>query len=122
MPIELKSVLEMAHGAILERVDYEMTHIVENILDVNTPAAKKRTLTVKLDIMPDAIRQNISMSATAKSTLQPTHPIVTSLYVSHGEDGQVTIVEMTPQVPGQMDLMGGEQAPPAQLRMFMGGK
>ena len=31
-----KSILEMARGAIMERVDYEMAKIIENILDENT--------------------------------------------------------------------------------------
>lgn len=33
-----KSILQMAHGAFMERADYEMSRIMENILDVNTAA------------------------------------------------------------------------------------
>lgn len=42
------SILDMAMGAIKERVDYEMGHIVDNILDPNTPPNKKRKLTLTL--------------------------------------------------------------------------
>ena len=45
--MEAKSVLEMARGAIAERADYEMDRIIKNILDPNTKAEKKRTLTPK---------------------------------------------------------------------------
>ena len=31
-----KSILEMSMGAILERVDYEMGRVLENVLDPNT--------------------------------------------------------------------------------------
>ena len=34
--LEKKSILEMSMGAILERVDYEMGKVIDNILDPNT--------------------------------------------------------------------------------------
>ena len=37
-----KSIIDMAHGAFKERADYEMAKILENILDPNTKAEKKR--------------------------------------------------------------------------------
>lgn len=55
MPIEprsTKSILEMAHGAILERVDYEMAKILDNILDANTEATAKRRMTLTLIFAP----------------------------------------------------------------------
>ena len=36
------SILQMARGAIMERIDYEMTKVVDNILDPNTEATAKR--------------------------------------------------------------------------------
>ena len=114
---EARSVLEMARGAIAERADYEMTRIINNILDPNTAATKKRTLTITLDILPDAERTNLRMSVIAKSKLEPTNSVQTSLYVTNGENGDMAVVELTPQIPGQMDLYGGEQEPPALLRL-----
>ena len=41
--LDKKSILEMSMGAILERVDYEMGKVIDNILDVNTkPTAKRK--------------------------------------------------------------------------------
>lgn len=34
--LDKKSILEMSMGAILERVDYEMGKVIDNILDPNT--------------------------------------------------------------------------------------
>ena len=54
-----KQILEMARGALMERANYELERIVENILDPNTPAAKKRKLTVTLELLPDEDRRMI---------------------------------------------------------------
>ena len=113
-----QSILQMARGVLLERADYEMAQIINNILDVNTDPTKKRTLTLKLEITPDAERQNLQFKCTAKSTLQPTNPVSFMLYVSSSELGNVKVVEYTPQIPGQMDLSGGEQEAPAALRLL----
>lgn len=45
----IKSIVQMARGAIEERIDLEMTKILENILDPNTKATAKRKLTVTFD-------------------------------------------------------------------------
>lgn len=119
--METKSVLEMASGAIMERADYEITKILDNILDVNTAANKKRTLTLTLEITPDSERKNLSMKVIAKSKLEPTNPVQTALYVGHDEQGKTSVIELTPQIPGQMDLYGGEQAQPAILKLYNTG-
>lgn len=40
------SILQMARGAIQERVDYEVAKVIDNILDVNTDAKTKRKITL----------------------------------------------------------------------------
>ena len=105
-----KSILEMAHGAIMERADYEMDKVIDNILDVNTKAAKKRTLTVTLELLPDDDRQQIQVKATSKSKLESTNAVTTSLYITGNTgNGEMQVVEMVPQVPGQQALDGVEQ-------------
>lgn len=108
-----KSILQMARGAIEERVDYEMARILENILDPNTKATEKRKLTLTVEFKPDETRQSISVSCVAKSALAATQPIFTSLFVADEE----TVVEMTPQVPGQQAMDGSEQEAPAILKV-----
>lgn len=65
-----KSILQMARGAIQERSDYEMSRIMENILDPNTKATEKRKLTLTLEFKPDDTRQK-SRSAVWQSPLWP---------------------------------------------------
>lgn len=113
-----KSILQMARGAIQERADYEITKILDNILDPNTTATAKRKLTITLTLCPDDTRQNITVGVVAKSTLAPTNPVTTSLFVADEE----TIVEMVPQIPGQYDMDGGEQSPPPMLKLIKAEK
>ena len=50
------SILQMARGAIMERIDYEMTKVVDNILDPNTEATAKRKVQLTIEFRPDSNR------------------------------------------------------------------
>ncbi len=116
--LDKKSILEMSMGAILERVDYEMGKVVENILDPNTKATAKRKITVGLEIIPSADRKTIVVQSVAKSTLCPTEPITTSLFITNEPStGEMVVAEMTPQVPGQYSLDGSVQEQPKVLKL-----
>lgn len=110
------SILEMSNGAILERVDREIGPVIDNILDPNTDPVKKRKLTVTLELKPDSERRTIQVMTTAKSTLVPTTPIVTNLYIAGGLGGELEVVEMVPQTPGQLSISGTEQESPKLLK------
>ena len=115
--LDKKSILEMSMGAILERVDYEMGKVIDNILDPNTNPTGKRKITVGLELIPSADRKTITVQTTAKSTLVPTDPITTSLYITNQPGtGEMVVAEMVPQVPGQLGMDGGEQDRPKVLK------
>ena len=106
-----KSFLEIGKGAMLERFDYELEKAVDNILDPNTPANKPRKITLTITLKPDADRQTISHEVVVKSTLQPTHPISGATAIMPNGKG-VSLVEMVPQIPGQLAVDGNEQLEP----------
>lgn len=81
--LDKKSILEMSMGAILERVDYEMGKVMDNILDPNTKATAKRKISVTLELIPSADRRTITVQSTAKCSLTPTDPVTTSLYITN---------------------------------------
>ena len=115
--LDKKSILEMSMGAILERVDYEMGKVIDTILDPNTKPTGKRKITVGLELIPSADRKTITVQTTAKSTLVPTDPITTSLYITNQPGtGEMVVAEMVPQVPGQLGMDGGEQDRPKVLK------
>lgn len=109
MKTEAKSIVQMARGAILERCDYEMSRVMDNIMDPNTKATAKRRIVLALEFKPDGNRQLINVEATAKSSLCPTDPIAVSLYTGI-EQGRFVAVEMSGNIPGQTDMSGGEEA------------
>ena len=113
-----KSILEMGRGAIMERVDYEMAKVIENILDENTKATGVRELTVKIKFTPDDKREVIKVDTVASSKLQPTNSIVTALYLGKDQNGDIGAVEMVPQIPRQTFANGTEQETPAKLKMI----
>lgn len=110
-----KSILEMCNGAFQERTDYEMGRLIDNIMDPNTDPTAKRKIQITMELKPDAERTTVSVSCSVKSSLAPTYPVQTMLYIAAND----TVIEMTPQMPGQFDLDGNEQEAPAQLRLIV---
>ena len=111
------SILQMAKGAIQERVDYEVAKVIDNILDMNTDPKTKRKITLTIELKPDDNRQFIALSASAKSTLAPVVPIGTTLGIAADKNGEMVIVETVPQIPGQMNMDGEEQSAPKLLKL-----
>lgn len=116
--MEKASILEMAKGAIMEQVNGEISKIVDNIIDPNTEAKKKRQLVLTIDFLPSADRSVVSVSASAKCKLQCANSIQTSLYVGvNGSTGEIIATEMTPNVTGQTSFSGKEEEEPIILKM-----
>lgn len=114
-----KSILEMARGAFLEQVDYNMAKVIDNIMDPNTKATSKRRITVTMELKPDDSRRQIGVSFATKLALVETNPLTTSLYViGDTGTGEMCVVEMVPQIPGQMEMGGSEQERPPQLKII----
>lgn len=118
--MEKSSILRMAMGAIEERVDLEVSRVMENILDLNAKPDGKRKIVLTLELTPDAGRKHISLSVTAKSTLVPTDPVKTSLCITTDGNGDIQVAEMVPQIPGQLNMDGAEQAHPKLLKFVQG--
>lgn len=119
--VETTSILEMAQGAIMEQVNQEVGKIVDNILDPNTDAKKKRQLSLTVDFAPSADRSTVVITATAKSKLLPNNSIQTTLYVGADRStGEIQAVEMVPQVPGQLSFDGITQEEPRILKIAGG--
>lgn len=115
----IKSILDMARGAIKEVVDYEMAGVIANIMDPNTKATEKRKLQLTLEFAPDDNRQVVGVNVVTKKTLAPTNAVRTSLFITDSADGDgYTAVEMVPDIPGQTNLFGEEQDSPAILNIY----
>lgn len=115
--MEKTSILEMAQGAFQERADVEMKRVIDNILDPNTKANAKRKIVLTIELTPDSKRQQITVSVTAESKLAKIDPAQTSLCIVGGENGDMQVAELVPQIPGQIDIGGNEQTAPKILRI-----
>lgn len=82
---------------------------------------QKRKITITLTFAPDDYRQQIGMDAQAKTTLAPIQPVRTSLCITKARDGSLLLAEMTPQVPGQVNMDGDETPMPAMARVGRAG-
>ena len=111
------SLLQMAKGAIQERVDYEVSRVVDNILDMNTEAKVKRKVVLTIVMVPDGDRQVVKIEASAKSTLAPVVPVGTSLVITADGNGEMMLAEIIPQVPGQNSMNGDVQEAPKILKI-----
>ena len=112
MEEQRKSFLDIGKGAMLERFDYELEKVIDNILDPNTPASKPRKITLTLTLKPDAERLPIGHEVVIKSNLQPTNAILGSTAIVPDNNGVISLVEMVPQIPGQLSVDGNTQTEP----------
>ena len=102
----------------MERFDYEVPKILENILDENTDPKAKRAITLKMTFIPSDDRLSVRAVMDTNVKLAPTTPIQTFLYVGNNpQTGEMQVVEMVPEVPGQQTMDGGEQESPAVLKI-----
>lgn len=111
------SILQMAKGAIQERVDYEVTRVIDNLLDVNTDAKAKRKVALTITMTTDENRRVVKVEASAKSALAPVTPIDTSLVITADRNGEMMLAEIVPQVPGQVSMEGTVQEAPKILKL-----
>lgn len=104
------NILQLAQGAVQEKLDREFEKVFENIQDPNVTATAKRTITLKIDLVPDDVRQVVKTNVTAASKLAPTDPVTTTILT--GKDlttNKIEARELQSGVPGQtyIDEKGG---------------
>lgn len=117
--IEL-NVSTLSNGALVERIQDEISKAIANITDPNTPAKKPRTITMKMVIKPNEQRNIAEVSVTTSSTLCPPTPIETGIYIGvDPKTGEVGASEFaSSEDPMQHVLPEIEQAMPGKITKF----
>ena len=77
---QVNSVLDFANGAMTERINYELTKVMENIKNPNTDE-KPRKLTIEISITPINNRQAVSLKTVVKKKISPTSAVQTQMVV-----------------------------------------
>lgn len=91
----------IAEGGLQEKLDLELEKVFNNILDLNTDAKAKRTITLKMSSNDE--RTVVDTIMDVKSKLAPQNAVATTILVGRDYDtGMVHANELRSSVPGQM--------------------
>ncbi len=78
-------IVTLSDGAVIERINHEMSKVFDNIADVNTDPNATREITVKLKFKPSEDRHSATTSVSCSSKLCSMEQLVKRVYF--GEDG-----------------------------------
>lgn len=101
---QVNSILDFADGSLIERINYEMKKILENVVHPNTDD-KPRKLTIEVSVTPQNDRRTVSIKTVVKKTLRPTSAVQTQM-VFQSLGGELKAYEITGIPDGQADLFG----------------
>lgn len=101
---QVKSILDFADGASIERINYEMQKVIENVVHPNTDD-KPRKLTIEITVTPQNDRRTVALKTVVKKQLRPTSAVQTQM-VFQALDGEIKSYELTGIPDGQQDLFG----------------
>lgn len=94
-------------GAVQEKVDRALEKVAKNILDPNTEAKKKRTITLKITMEPDEDdREDVKVSSEVAYTLAPETGVQTQFFMYKDlQSGRVTVTEHRKgEIKGQLSF------------------
>lgn len=101
---EIKLNLEnMANGEVYEDLQAELLKVANNIMDLNTEAKIKRSITIKIDYVPNESRDALDTSVQVTSKLAPRKRAETTTLVGRDPNtGFAVMNELQSGAPGQM--------------------
>lgn len=100
--------LEISHladGGIQEKLDGELKKVFDNIYDLDTEPKTKRSITIKLEFIPDENREVISLASTFTTKLANTNGVLTTVLAGRNFDtGMIEARELKSSTKGQTYL------------------
>ena len=112
MARQIKQLDELMDGALTERFNREMDRVLQNVFDPNTDPKGKRQIQIIIEITPNETRDVAKFKVDLKTKIAPPVPMTQMCFLYQNDAGDVTATEITREVPGQMDMDGGEQPLP----------
>lgn len=101
------SIENLCGGAVQERINRALKKVSDNILDPNTNAKKKRSVSIVLTFIPDEDdREDCTIEANVSMKLVPEEGVRSQLYINKDlTNGIITITEhVKGQIKGQMSF------------------
>ena len=102
---QVTNVLEFANAAAIERINYELVKVLENIQNPNTDE-KPRKLTVELCITPVNNRTTVNIKTTVKTALRPTNAVHAQMAMAFIDDTYKLVESGGGYLDGQTDIFG----------------
>ena len=105
MPRGKMTLASMCDGGVQERIDRALMKIADNILDPNTEAKKKRSLTVTISFVPNEDdREDVTVDVSTSIKLAPETGLKTQLYIDKDlTSGTISLTEHAKgQIKGQL--------------------
>ncbi len=96
---------ELAGGTLQEKFDREITRVIQNMQDPNTPFSGKRSITINISFQQSEMRDDAKVEISVTSKLAGVISSKTNFAMGKDlETGDVLIREYGKQIPGQMSL------------------
>ena len=96
---------QLAGGTLQEKFDREITRVIENMQDPNTPFGEKRKITINLSFVQNEMRDDAKIEISLNSKLAGVISAKTNFAMGKNlENGEVVVREYGKQIPGQMSF------------------
>lgn len=99
------TIFTIGGGVLGELFDRELESVVADILDLNSKATAKRSITIKINISPDENRNFGTAEIEVSSTLGKPKPFGTQIFFGR-KNGKIIAVENIPQQGEMFDRTG----------------
>lgn len=97
----------IANGALFNQFERELQRVLENIQDPNTKAEAKRGITIKIDFLPNELRENAAILCSVSASIAGPRPQADVIHMGM-KDGKLVGVRFDPR---QRDIFDGEDRP-----------
>ena len=96
---------QLAGGTLQEKFDREITRVIDNMQDPNTPFGEKRKITINISFVQNEMRDDAKIEISLNSKLAGVISAKTNFAMGKNlENGEVVVNEYGKQIPGQMSF------------------
>ena len=96
---------ELAGGTLQEKFDRELTRVIENMQDPNTPFGEKRNIQINISFHQTELRDDAKVEISVKSKLASVISAKTNFAMGKDlKSGEVLVREYGKGIPGQMSF------------------
>lgn len=109
---------QLAGGTLQEKFDREITRVIDNMQDPNTPFGEKRKITINISFVQNEMRDDAKIEISLNSKLAGVISAKTNFAMGKDlKSGEVVVNEYGKQIPGQMSFsdLGQKEEDPQKV-------